>query len=198
MAEPAAPLRRMTLDEWAALDEDEPGELVDGLLEQEEVPSSAHEIVVSWLIGVLRAWLIPRGGRVLGSETKLAISAKRGRKPDVVAFLPSTPLPKRRSSITRVAPDIVIEVVTATPRDGRRDRVEKKPDYASAGVRQYWLIDPELRTVEILARGDDGRFIEILAESSGTHAVAGLDGLTLDLDSLWTEIDSWPDDESTS
>jgi Uma2 family endonuclease len=186
----------MTLEEWASLDEDEPGELVDGLLEEEEVPSWAHEIVVSWLIGVLRAWLVPRGGYVLGSETKLAISGKRGRKPDVVAFLPSRALPKRRSSVTRIAPDIVIEVVTPTPRDGRRDRVEKKPDYASFGVRQYWLVDPELRTMEILARGDDGRFVEILAESSGTHAVPGLDDLSLDLDALWAEVESWPDDDS--
>lgn len=73
MADPAR-THAMTIDEWAALDEDEPGELVDGRLEEEEAASWAHEIVVSWLIGVLRAWVVPRGGFALGSETKLAIS----------------------------------------------------------------------------------------------------------------------------
>jgi Uma2 family endonuclease len=187
----------MTLEEWAALDEDDPGELVDGVLEEEEVASWAHEIVVSFLIGLLRGWAVPRGGFVLGSETKLGISARRGRKPDVVVFLSTERLPGRRSSITQVPPDIVIEVVTPTPRDGRRDRVEKKPDYASFGVRQYWIVDPELRTVEILARREeDGRFVEILAESFGSHTVKDLPGLMLDLDALWAELDRWPDEEA--
>src|SRR5262245_12909290 len=39
----------MTLDEWAELDEDVEGELVDGVLEGEEVANFLHEIVVSWL-----------------------------------------------------------------------------------------------------------------------------------------------------
>jgi Uma2 family endonuclease len=182
----------MTLEEWAALDEDEEGELVDGQLEEEEMPSWAHELVVSWLIEVLRRWIVPRGGFVFGSETKLGISAKRGRKPDVVVFFPGTPLPSRTSSMTRKPPDIVIEVVTPRPRDGRRDRVEKKPDYASFGVRQYWIVDPELRTFEVLSRRDDGMFVELLAASTGKRTVAGCDGLTLDLDALWAEMDRLP------
>ena len=193
MVDAAAPLRRMTLEEWIGLGEDEPGELVDGMLEDEEVASWAHELTVSWLIGTLRAWIVPRGGFVLGSETKLAISPTRGRKPDVVVFMSAASLPARRSSATGVAPDIVIEVVTPTPRDGRRDRVEKKPDYAAFGVRQYWIVDPELQTVEILAREPEGRFVELLAASRGTHAVPELEGLVLDLDALWAELHRWPD-----
>ena len=193
MVNRATPLRSLTLEEWGALDEDESGELVDGHLEEEEVPSWAHELVVSWLIRILGAWIVPRGGFVVGSESKLAISAKRGRKPDVVVLFAGASLPKRRSSMTRIPPDIVVEVVTSTPRDGRRDRVEKKPDYASFGVRQYWIVDPELRTLEVLARGDDGRFVEVLAASTGKHLVSGCDGLELDLDALWAELDRWPD-----
>lgn len=191
----AVPKPRVTLEEWAALDEDEPGELVDGRLEEEEMASWAHEIAVSWLVRVLGAWIAPQGGFVLGSETKLGISAERGRKPDVVVFFPGTRLPPRRASVARTPPDIVIEVVTATPRDGRRDRIDKKHDYAAFAVKQYWLVDPELRTVEILARGDDGRFVELLAESKGTHSVTGCEGLSLDIDALWAEVDRWPDAE---
>lgn len=200
MAAPASLLTGLTVDDWAALDEDVEGELVDGRLEDEEMASWAHELVVSWLIRVLGAWVIPRGGFVIGSEGKVAISATRGRKPDVLLFLAGRPLPPRGSSLSRLPPDIVVEVVTATPRDQRRDRVEKKADYASLGVGQYWLVDPEARTFEILARGADGRFIEVLAASEGAHDVAGCEGLRLELHELWSEIDRWVaaqgDDES--
>ena len=86
----------MSIDEWAALPEDEPGELVEGKLVEEEVPDLTHETVVAWLIRVLGAWLVPLGGFVFGSEVKYAVATRRGRKPDVTAFLPDRgPLPRR-------------------------------------------------------------------------------------------------------
>lgn len=188
----------MSVEQWASLDEDEPGELVDGHLEDEEVPTWAHELVVSWLIGVLRGWIVPRGGFVLGSESKLTISPRRGRKPDVLVFFAGRRLPRRYGSVTRSAPDVVIEVVTATPRDQRRDRVEKKADYATLGVAQYWIVDPEARTFEILALGEDRRFVELLAASEGAHEVPSCEGLTLDLDALWNELDRWSEREGES
>src|SRR5262249_46621439 len=53
--------RRMSLDEWASLPEDEPGELVDGLLVEEEVADWDHEDVVAWLMLLLGAWVVARG-----------------------------------------------------------------------------------------------------------------------------------------
>jgi len=192
----------LTVEAWAALDEDTEGELVDGHLVEEESASWAHELVVSWLIRILGTWIIPRGGFVLGSETKLVISPGRGRKPDALVFFGTRPLPAVSTSLTRLPPDIVIEVITATPRDQRRDRIEKKTDYAKLGVGQYWLVDPEARTFEVLDRNAEGRFVEVLAAAEGTHHVPGCDGLHLELDALWAELDRWAalhaEDESSS
>ncbi|HSO00160.1 MAG TPA: hypothetical protein VLS89_17830, partial [Candidatus Nanopelagicales bacterium] len=63
----------LTLEAWADLDEDEGGELVDGCLVEEEMPSVLHEAVVIWLIGILAGWAEPRGGWVFGSEFKLGM-----------------------------------------------------------------------------------------------------------------------------
>jgi Uma2 family endonuclease len=180
---PAPRPTELSVDAWIALDEDVEGELVDGRLVEDEVASWEHEIAVSWLISILRPWALARRGFVLGSETKLAISATRGRKPDALVYLGT----RLRSGLP--SPDIVIEVITATPRDRQRDRVTKKHDYATLGVGQYWLVDPEARTFEILALQADGRFLEVLAAAEGSHAVPGCDGLRLDLDALWAEID---------
>src|SRR5438034_11781557 len=84
----AGPARAMTLEEWAALDEEVEGELVDGVLEEEEMPSFLHEIVVAWLIRTLHTWARRRRGLVASSETKIAVGPRRGRKPDVSVYLP--------------------------------------------------------------------------------------------------------------
>lgn len=168
--------------------EDEPGELVDGRLEEEEVADSPHEVIVSALLYVLLTWARERGGRVLASETKYALSSRRGRKPDISVFLTRDRKLPRRGAM-RHPPDLVVEVISPDPRDRRRDRVEKLREYATFGVRFYWLVDPEARILEILKLGDDGHYIHALDVAEGKIDVPGFEGLTLDLDALWHELD---------
>ena len=80
-------LKSMTIEEWGALDEDVEGELVDGALEEEELPSVLHETIVLWLGAILRVWAGRRHGLATGSEAKIAIGPRRGRKPDLSVFL---------------------------------------------------------------------------------------------------------------
>jgi len=188
----------ITLEEWVALDEDEPGEVVEGHLEVEEVPDYVHEVLVSLLTRLLGNWVIPLGGLVGGSGGKFAVAERRGRKPDLTVYLPGSTLPPRRGLI-RVPPDIAVEVVSPTPRDARRDRVEKVDDYARFGVRWYWIVDPELRSLEILELGADGRYVHALGASAGmVERVPGCEGLTLDLDELWAAIDRLAAEEGPS
>lgn len=180
--------RPMTVDAWADLDEDQEGELVDGRLVEEEASDSPHEVIVMWLTEVLLAYLRQRNGRLLGSESKFAVSARRGRKPDLSVYLSRDQKLPRRGAL-RVPPDIIIEVVSPTPRDGRRDRVEKTSEYAAFGARWYWIVDPRLRTVEILGLGADGHYAIQKSAVDGSFAVPGCEGLVLDLDGMWRELD---------
>lgn len=97
--------RRLGIEEWLALPEDEPGELVDGYLTGEEVPDPIHELAVTWLITLFRAWLGQRGGFVFGSELKLVVSPTRGRKPDISVYLPERLPPPSRGALHE-PPDI--------------------------------------------------------------------------------------------
>lgn len=176
----------MSLKQWAALPADARGELVDGWLVEEEMPDWLHEEVVAWLIAVLRPWVRERGGRIGGSGARIAVADDRGRRPDIVVFLRT--MPPARGLITAV-PDMVVEVVSATPDDQRRDRVEKLAEYARRGISQYWLVDPALRSFEVLELGDGGRYEHAIAATSGRiDEVPGCPGLSIDLDGLWEEL----------
>jgi Uma2 family endonuclease len=178
----------MTLEEWAALDEDVEGELVDGALEEEEMPSFLHEIVVAWLIQVLGAWVSRRRGQVAASETKIAVGPRRGRKPDVSVYLPSG-MPALSAPLVRVPPHLVVEVASPRPRDVRRDRVEKLRDYARAGIPYYWVVDPQLRSLEVFELGRDGRYTVAVTVDRGRVRIPGCPGLSIDLDALWSKVD---------
>ncbi len=182
----AEKLTVMTLQQWADLDEDDEGELVDGVLEEEEMPTVLHEVVVGYLFAFLRAWVTRRKGLVLGSEAKIAVGPRRGRKPDLSAFVGA--VPSLDDALIRVAPLLVVEVLSPRPRDVRRDRIDKLRDYARAHVRYYWIVDPKLRLIEVLELSRN-RYSTALAASTGRVKLPGL-GVVLDLDALWAEVDA--------
>lgn len=47
------------------------------------------------------------------------------------------------------APALVIEIVSPGKENARRDRVIKRQVYGKHGVREYWVVDPEARSLEI-------------------------------------------------
>ena len=189
---------QMSLSEWESMPEDEPGELVDGQLKEEEDSSFVHELIVVWFASLLRGWVRPRGGYVFASDAKFVLGPTRGRKPDLSVFLPGGRKPPGRGA-SRIPADIMIEIVSPTPRDGRRDRVEKVKEYAAFGVRWYWSVDPELRTFEILELEPSGRYAHAVSMAEGTITdVPGCDALVIDLDALWAEADQLESEEGPS
>jgi Uma2 family endonuclease len=183
---------RLTLDEWSDLPEDVPGELVDGRLVEEEVPDYLHEVLVAWLARVLGNWSDVSGAIVGGSEAKFALSPTRGRKADLTVYLGGRRPPSRGT--VSVPPDIAVEVVSPSPRDQRRDREEKMNEYAAFGIRFYWLVDPQQRSLEIYERVASGVYESRLQGSRGVlEAIPGCPDLVLDLDVMWAKIDSLDD-----
>lgn len=178
----------MTLAEWADLDEDEPGELVDGQLVEEEDVGAEHDVVAAWLVRILGNWLAAHGGIIGVSDTRFGVSRTRGRKPDAYVYLADR-RPPRRGLVT-IPPDIMVEVVSPRPKDARRDHVEKVREYAAFGVRFYWIVDPATRMFHIFELGADGRYTLAVAASDGMiDAVPGCEGLAFDLDALWAEVE---------
>jgi Uma2 family endonuclease len=186
----------MTLDQWAELPEDEPGEIVGGFLVEEEMPENVHELVVAWLIRVLGVWGASRGAIVLGSGAKYAVARDRGRMPDVSVFLPGTPRPPSRG-LNRRPPTIAVEVVSSTPRDARRDRIDKLGEYAGFGVRWYWVVDPGLRGLQIHELDAEGRYVHVVDATEGVVEVVQVcPGLAVDLGGLWREVEALGDEEA--
>lgn len=57
-------------------------------------------------------------------------------------------------------PSLVVEVLS--PSTANRDRQEKLDLYAKFGVPEYWIVDPEMRSIEFLVN-DGGRYVVVTA-----------------------------------
>jgi Uma2 family endonuclease len=180
--------RKITVEEWAEqLDDKDFRELVDGVLEDDEMPALLHDIVMTWLIVALFPYFQKRRGFVVGQGPKLVIRPDRGRVPDAMCFASSK---FEKEGLVRTPPDIVIEIISPRPRDVRRDRIDKLADYAEMGVKQYWLVDPKVRTFEIFQLGPKRRYTSVAAASSGKlRRIPTFPGLVIDVDALWAEVD---------
>jgi Uma2 family endonuclease len=72
------------------------------------------------------------------------------------------------------APEIVIEILSPGSSNERRDRHVKRSLYASHGVTEYWLVDPENQTVELHLRNQAGELVfekSILASDELTSSL---------------------------
>jgi Uma2 family endonuclease len=184
--EPHRSEQTMTLEQWGDLPEDASGELVDGRVVEDEEVGALHDVVVGWLIYVLRSWLAERGGLVGASDTRFGVTSTRGRKPDLYVYFPGRKPPAH--GLVTIPPDIMLEVVSPRPKDTRRDRIDKLAEYAVFGVRFYWIVDPAMQTLEIFELGADGRYAQALGATDGrVLEVPGCPELALDLDALWSE-----------
>lgn len=141
---PPAERRDWTWSEFVALPDDDKRELIDGRLLEVDVPTELHEHVVAEIIISLGIWARQHGGRVLASGYKVKVSARRGVMPDVQFYRAGRVVPQ--DALHEGAPDLAVEIIS--PTSGRYDRVTKLEWYRSIGTPEYWIVDPETRSVQ--------------------------------------------------
>jgi len=82
-------------------------------------------------------------------------------------------------------PDLVVEIVS--PGSVRADRVTKRNLYAKYGVREYWIVSPTERTVEVLALKGNDYGLAGLYEEAETVLSPMLPGLAIKVEQLFEE-----------
>jgi len=150
-------VRRYTYDQLIEemAETNQPHELWDGELIRAPAPLFAHQKIALRFFRKLDDWVTARElGEVVTSPIDMVLSPHRVVQPDV-AFIARERLAIIERGIMGPA-DLVAEVISLGGRN--RDRIEKRDLYEQHGVKEYWMIDPEPETVEVLLL-EAGRYV---------------------------------------
>jgi Uma2 family endonuclease len=173
MATPIYPL--VTVDDLQSMPDDgNRYEVIGGEVFMSRAPGLTHQRVSGNLFFLFRNYLNSNPiGEVLATPG-VVFSEIDGVIPDIVFF--SNERAKLILSGERLiaAPDIIVEIVSPGSENQRRDRVVKKQLYARFGVREYWIVDPESKTIEIITCN-----VEAAADSVIFHADDEIDSTVL-------------------
>ena len=97
----------------------------------------------------------------------------------------------RIPDVEKDVPSIVVEFVSASKRDFVRDYEEKRTEYLSIGVREYWIIDRFQRIMTVYLNRPEGVASLVIKEAE-TYQTDLLPGFTLPLARLLARADDWP------
>jgi len=136
-------------EDYLALNGNRPVEFSHGFLEVLPMPTTSHQLLVVFLHGLL-AGFVAAGGLGIALVAPLCVRLWRGkyREPDVV-FMRQEHADRIGEDYWRGA-DLVMEVVSGTAEDRRRDLVTKREEYARARIAEYWIVDSQEQRIVVL------------------------------------------------
>jgi Uma2 family endonuclease len=157
-------------------------ELYDGGLSVVPSPFPIHQRVAQRLFIALFEFGTRVGGEAFLAPFEIVLSEYNVVQPDVIYFGPDSARRIRPYEHVRFPPDASFEALS--PSSSRNDRGRKRDLMARYCVPEYWVIDPQERTVEMSHLTDTG-YGEPLTISSGRCASASIHGFELDVERLF-------------
>lgn len=171
----AEDVRPLTYDDLLATPEDgQRYEIIGGELFVSASPAIRHQRSNRVLLRDVDDFVVAGDlGEVFYPPVDVRLSPHNFVVPDLV-FVSKARAHIVREGLIDGAPDLIVEIISLS--STRRDRVTKPALYAMAGVREYWIVDPESRTVDVF-RLQDGRYerIPVLNGVARSEVLAGFE-----------------------
>lgn len=183
-----SPELKFTYEDYLHMPEDRRYELIDGDLLMTPAPSPYHQIVCARIQEAIRHFVDERRlGVVLFAPCDVYFSRHDVVQPDIL-YIAADRIAMIKQNYIQGPPDLVVEILS--PSDPTRDLEIKRKLYARYGVREYWIVDPDAKTIEVLYReGSDWKSAQTFA-SGDRLASPLLQDFRLDLSGVFKPLAS--------
>ena len=170
--------------EW---DENFRAELLDGEIVKMAPLTSRHQMVSGELFFRIRAYLEGKTCKVFAAPFAVRLFPKRDNSDDTV-FQPDLVVvcdPKKLDEHgCNGALDLVIEIIS--PSTAKYDRIYKLRKYQQAGIREYWIVDPETKSLHVYIL-ENGRYVASAYDETDKVPISVLKDCEIDLQAVFTE-----------
>jgi Uma2 family endonuclease len=171
--------------EYLALDTNQLVEFSHGFVEFLPMATFLHQRILKFLFNALQAFVTAQNlGAAFFMGVRVRLWPGKFREPDVL-FMHAEHASRMTDEYWEGA-DLVMEVVSAGDEDRRRNLTTKREEYAQAGIREYWIVDPALEQITVLTL--DGQTYVVHGEfKRGEQATSKLlPGFVVDVTSALT------------
>ncbi len=175
---------KMTYDQYCLLPEDRNQyELFDGELVMTPSPTRQHQEIVGKLFRRLAAHVDEQLlGEVYIAPLDTIFDQYTILQPDIL-FVCKARLPEVGRERIEGAPDLVVEVLS--PTTFHKDLRRKMAVYSQFGVREYWIVDPEVRAIELHCQAEKGLELSRRFSSQETFESRLLSGFQIVVSSIF-------------
>jgi Uma2 family endonuclease len=179
--------RRFTYADYKAweLDEGERFELIDGVAYAMAAPTDFHQAILAELVIQIGSYLHGKPCKVRPAPYDVRLFYEEDESDDTVVQPDISVIcdeKKRGAEGCRGAPDLVVEILS--PSNTADETVRKFNLYMEAGVREYWIVSPKLKTVQSFTL-QNGVYMGRVYDSGGTLPSTALEGLSINLSEVF-------------
>ena len=165
-------------------------ELIRGkIFNMSPAPSSQHQHITLAISSGIYQFLRNKPCKVFQAPFDVLLPDYSGVKNTVVQ--PDITVVCDESKITKAgctgAPDLIVEVISKS--SVKKDLHEKYEIYEKAGVKEYWIVQPQDRSLIIFILNEEGRYQPAKPLTKGDKACSNiLPGLEINLDELFVDV----------
>ena len=182
---------KFTYADYRTWPEGERWELINGIaFDMSPAPLRYHQDINLELATIIKIWLKGKPCKVYTAPIDVRLPDRAEEidddidnivQPDIVVVCDSSKLDEKG---VRGAPDWIIEILS--PSTAKKDFNEKYNLYEKQGVREYWIIDPNSKTVYQYVRNEHGTFVEkVRLEKKGIAECLVLEGLKINIEEIF-------------
>lgn len=184
--------KKYTYEDYLKWSEDERWEIINGVPYLQAAPSPSHQLIsgelyrqfANYLQGkTCKAYLAPFCVRLADDDEKKNEDIKKVVEPDISIICDTSKIDGKGCN---GAPDLIIEVMS--PSSIKMDRLIKFNLYEKAGVREYWIVEPEGKIISVFTLQSNNRYGRPEIYTEDNKIVSTFPGLIVDLSALFPKI----------
>ncbi len=172
-----------TYEDYAQLPEGAPYQLIGGELVMSPSPTSTHQRILRKLTRALDGFVEENSlGEILFAPMDVYFSETDTPQPDLI-FISKERLDIIGEQRIEGAPDLIMEILS--PSTAYYDLKDKKRLYEASGVKEYWIVDPMAREIEVYELVDGRYALFGRQERQGALTSKLLRGFSVDLTDIF-------------